>query len=321
MKSYAVWCKQKDKNSNVHLEIHANLWRFPDKKVFLDLGLSIKEFANVEYVKVFYPFTFRTNSIIDLGGKFRTHPTLIKAVFNDNFSMVHQPEDQPKQLVVENERKKFIIYTLDIDNGDCELEHRYDGTLIKLKVSESLHNLGHKYADYSVYYRIRVILNENDIKNMFKVFVPKNSLLESSYNKTEIIDFRLNDKRICDESMLEEIKREGDFQLTKIHFFLLTNSENEIVMFGNKPTCRRLEEHLWKDYVDEETDLDNILAYHWKQSADVGESIQSYNLLIKASTRHTKISHIVMYILVLLFLSVFFNLTTEFVKQFVKWLG
>lgn len=317
MKTYAIWYEKKDLNCNeqAEIEVHFNLWKLPksnrgnwfnrssaNDQLFLDFGLKLVNRKDVKSIKLFLPFNLSKTDIYDLGEKFLRHTDLITGVFNDDYPI--ESGFKPKQIKVnEGPGKYFIIYTLDVENHDCNLESKYSGTILSINIPEDLID-----TDEPLYYRFRISTKELD--DTMKRLKYAGHSLEIISADTHIIDFRVNEKRLYDRSMSEKIRSQGEFKFSKLHFLLMTNSQDEVMTWGENPSSRQIEESIWSKYVGEEYNLSNVFAYHWKQKSG-SKPITSHNSLIKIRVQKSNATKLVTYLIWLAVLSIIFNIATE----------
>jgi hypothetical protein len=318
MKSYAIWFKKIDKtSSNIpELNVHINLWRLPRKRnkllkllnisdntrLLLDFGLKVSNISNVDEIKLYLPYKITKDNIIDLGELFLKHTNLIIGVFNEDYTI--EIGTEPKQILINKGKSdEFIIYLLDIRNEDCSIEDKFEGSLISIKIPEELKS-NHK----KIYYRFRI--NTPALKNMVKT-IKASSIFESALSYTEVVDLRFNEKRLYERSMSEQVKDEGEFKIPKLHFLLMTNAQDEVISNGERYSCRQLED-IWNNYTQDEYNLENVLAYHWKE-----EDVSSHNSLVKIKTHRSTLTKAIIYLLALGVVSVFYNLVTEPIKDYI----
>ncbi|WP_140456885.1 MULTISPECIES: hypothetical protein [Priestia] len=318
IKTYAVWYEKKEQTSNdPEIDVHFNLWQLPIKQkgvsklmekndVFLDIGLMIRDVTNVKSMKLFFPFHISQEQLIDLGHIFLSHTNLITGVFNEDYTV--EIGQEPKQLLVKDREKPFVIYLLDIQNGDCQIESKFGGSLVTLNTP----TLFDSYK--SVYYRFRICATE-ELKNMIRTQKSATSFLEPVSLHTNIIDFRVNEKRLYERSMSEQIKREGQFKFRKLHFLFMTDSRDELISSGENPSYRQLEKDIWHNYVGKQYNLLNIFAYHWKS-----EKKDSHNTLLKVKIQKSNVQKAFTYLIWLGIISVAFNLISNYAQNLLEFI-
>lgn len=314
MNSLAIWCKKKIKEDDIPAEIHFNFWKLPcserkkyklfkeyEYEYFLDIGLKVGNTSNAEEIKVFLPFKISKDELVDLGEILINDAKLINGIFNEDYSIT--TDTTPKQVKVNRpgDDTKFIVYSLDKEN--IIVEYKYEGSVITLKYPNI--DLG---SCNTCYFRFRI--KTNTLETLTRKYDSKNSFFENAFTMTEVIDFRLNEKRSYNGSMAESIKKDGEFRIEKVHFLLLLDGKEDLISNGNSTfTCRELEKNIWKSYIDSKYDKRNIIAYHWRQKIkDIEKSIESFNSLIKIKFSETNSSTIFKYIAVLVTMTIFINI-------------
>ena len=101
----------------------------------------------------------------------------------------------------------------------------------------------------------------------------------------------------------------------KPDFASLSDSSDEVDTFGTGIyECRKLEDHDWDNYLENNYDVTNILAYHWKEKGKDERAISSFSKLIRISTASTNMKVIVTYVLVVVLLGAFGSGVMELIK-------
>jgi hypothetical protein len=91
-------------------------------------------------------------------------------------------------------------------------------------------------------------------------------LLESAFILTEIIDFRVNQRRNLPDSLVEITKKGIPVKFTKTHFFLMREASDDYIFSQGLHDCRGLEKDIWEEYIGGKYNFKRITAYHWKES-------------------------------------------------------
>ncbi len=272
MNTLGIWVennKQKEKwegkkhqeqvrNNNIDLTIHINLWKMQlhrqtkiekitsffknDFDYFLDIGLKLPSIEKIKKLNVYFPFQITAEECIDLGGTFHEDTNLVNAIFNEDYRVISGSGLKILEVVRHDGSDKFNIYRLDTKN-DIKLYQQYNGTVLEISFNQITQSRNESY-----YFRFRIKLKKE--QNFTRVYKPRNSFFESAFMNTEIIDFRINEIRNLDKSLLEKMGKDGLPHLSKIHFLLLRNAKDDYV-FSHKPinSCRELEKEIWKEYL------------------------------------------------------------------------
>lgn len=262
MSCIAVWCTKTTSlpTLNNTLEVHFNLWKLSKQKLpncFLDIGIMVGEAAKASHVNIFVPQPINASDLTDLGVTFRENHQLAAALFNEEYRVTSGVGDKILEVLDADRRPVFSMYVLDLQN-DVTIEEAYGGSIVSVRIPDALSGKKH-------YYRIR--LKGPFIDSLSHFYTPPNSWLESAFFQTELVDFRLNEKRNLNSTLLERMRSEGgDPSLAKTHFFLMREASDDYVFSHKPPTSsRRLEKDIWEEYVGDNHSFDRIIAYHWKE--------------------------------------------------------
>jgi hypothetical protein len=288
MNCLAIWYKPKPlkPKEELGIELHLNLWKLNKKngrkivgiKNFLDIGIMIEKPDNVANIYIFLPFRITKSKIEDLGRYFKNND-LLDAIFNQRLNAI--PSDQPKTLSInDHDKNKFFIYMIDIKNDVRMPAKNYGGSIINIKVS-----IGEDIKP--IYYRIRI--NSDKLEGLYTRYKPESQWLESHYTNNELIDFRVNEKRNLDNSLLEEMHNSGEVFFNNVEYFVMREFKYDYVSSHQEMIrSRKLEADLWKPYVGNDCECGNIIAYHWKW-----DRVPGFNAFVKykfvASDIKTKI--------------------------------
>ncbi len=130
-----------------------------------------------------------------------------------------------------------------------------------------------------------------------------------------MFDFRVNEARDLNQSLLEEISKNKRLKINKQHFFFICSNEEEVIGF-HQPfiSCRNLENYRWNDYVDLENIKEQIfLAYHWKD-----KDVENSNILIKSKYEKNNWRTILKYTIIALILGLLLELMSNWLYDFLK---
>lgn len=272
MNCIAIWCSSTNTQGASHsLEVHFNLWKLGKRRkanCFLDIGLMVQDATNVSHINIFIPKPVAKSHIEDLGITFRKNPDLVSTLFNEDYRISSGAQEKIVEVLSVNRIPIFYIYALDLDS-DISMENAFGGSIIKICIPQELPDKKH-------YYRIR--LKNPYVDSISHIYTPPNSVLESAFSQTELVDFRINEKRNLDYSLLERIHSEGEVSFNKTHLFLMREASDDYV-YSHKPPngSRQLEADLWKGYIGDDYPFDKIIAYHWKET----DTHHSFSAFIK----------------------------------------
>jgi hypothetical protein len=308
-KTIAIWYESF--GANIHdkkLELHLNLWKLPNGNKyerFLDIGLKVEDPADIKQLCLYFPFAVAATDFEDIVSRFIDKPGLVSAIFNENYKVT--TNSQTKFSTIENTSgvKQFDIYQTDSSN--VSHENKYDGTVFKLHFPKN---------SSPIYLRFRV--KGPYLDSLSTIQKVPNSFVQSAFSQTEMIDFRVNEARDLNKSLLEEIGRQSSFVFEKYHFFFVC-SYSEDILGAHKQynSCRNLENYRWAAYVGNEKLKDQTyLAYHWKEMGKTDT-----NVLLKTKFERNNWSTILKYLLVLLLVTILFNLASSYLFDFLQQLS
>jgi len=271
MNCLAIWYKHKPSKPKEELgvDLHLNLWELDRKNVgegkshkdFLDIGIMIENPSNVANINIFTPFKVNKDEIEDLGHYFKDDK-LVAAVFNEQYDVTASTQNKTLKVKDNKDKVKFYIYMVDVKNDIRKQTRNYGGSVFSIKVSTG--------EDIKpIYYRIRI--NSKKLEELYSKYKPETHWLQSHYHKTELIDFRINERRNLDGSLKEAMQNSGEVYFKSVEYFVMRESRYDFVSsHANMYRSRKLEEDLWESYVGGDCKCDDILAYHWSWSGERG---------------------------------------------------
>lgn len=286
MQSFALWYEKRNQNDTEKASVilNFNLWtECKWDRSYFDIGLKVDKLNLIDKINFFFPFEINENKseINDLG-KTLKEANVTSAIFNENYSVTEKV--QGKLLDVSNIEKQIVfnVYELDI-NENIDLEKLSDGTLLSIKIqgNPSLEDL-----TTSVYFRFRIA--KSDFKEMIHEYSANKGGLQNLINSTSTVDFRLNNVRSLNSTLLEKIEAKNNsyFEMKSIHFLLMIKSHVQLQSSGYV-NARKLESDIWNDYVEFNNIKENtedIIAYHYKYIFDKSKD---YDLFVKYTVEKT----------------------------------
>jgi len=287
MNCIGIWqtqahCRENSPNQN-ELECHFNLWtlnRSHRRRIkvdcFLDIGVMLNHANDSTHVNIFIPDRIDKSNIQDLGSVFKDNAELVSAVFNEDYVVLARVKEKTIEVQKADATPLFEIYVLDLET-DVSIESQFGGSVIRVRIPEHLKNRKH-------YYRIRLKCPFVD-KTGYIYTPPASSILEGAFFQTELIDFRLNEKRNLPSSLLEIVHQNGDVRFTKTHFFLMREASDDYVFSHKPPGGRQLEKDIWETYVGADYSFEQITAYHWKEATPH----DSFSIFVKFRSFHSNL--------------------------------
>lgn len=280
------------------VELHINYWSLEAKQAcnYLDIGLRL-ELLNIESFKsinFYLPFKIeKDNYMGNLGSVICSTDDLIELIFNERLKSSFEGVNYKdinfngknsetlrvyKQLEIGDEPSnlKFIVNE---ENNSLRIQipkATLDLTPIKLsdEVEKKIYH----------YFRFRLKLTSEHVKVLSQNYEPQDRLVVSKFEKTEIIDFRLNELRDLPASVCNCLNK--NFILEQIHFFLIRDIHDELKLsHARYKRCRLLENEVWNPYLEfkgiQAILPKQMLIYHFQKNTDTLKHIDRFNAFAK----------------------------------------
>ena len=310
MESFAFWYRETeaDKNSEKKSELSAtmnfNLWcecgwnkRKKGKKTpaadsgfpYLDIGFRIRNLNLAEELYFFIPIRIeessKTDYVEDLGYKYK-QTSLVDATFNKSYETTIAAGRKTIEVKCEQNGKidNFKIYQLDIEH-DVAVSKFSDGTIFTIKTSNILDKNGANRnggqgkdgaASEDIDYYIRFRIKKDPLLFLIHRYSPPNSAIQALFNMTYMIDFRYQNIRSLDNTLIERFSqgRNKIVNVTSLHFLLMTKAY-VAVESGDFKNIRKIEPKVWEEYVNGH-DTTDLVAYHHVSKPDEKKPDEKY---------------------------------------------
>lgn len=275
-------------------ELHLNIWE-KGESVHLDIGLMLDLDDPSATVELYFPWPLvgtegnSPEDIEDLAKRI-TAQDAIPAVFNESWS-VTIPAKNSGYLITEPNTNALLFTIVDVGGAVSAKKHQDTAHALSInvkKLKEKAISLSPQTPKLYVRFRVRSVP-----KSFYCVGIDqKDSGWVSSWQRTEIIDFRLNVRRGVPSNLERSI---GPFiEFSKVHLFLM-KSRNQDIVFEDTlfKSCRSLEdEEFWAGYASNGTDADkrksllNVkqsIGYQWSKKAnrDGGLFVKEFGILAR----------------------------------------
>lgn len=194
--SIQIWYEGTTDNEAI-LSLDINIWRLnkPNRKLLMDFGLKIEDVTQVRKVFMYFPFAFDSSNVSDLGNVF-VDQQILKGIFNENY-VASTDNQNPKNIIVKDDTTNKIIFSIyQFTNSDIAVNNEFGGTIISFEV-KPIHQTKTRY------YRFR--LSSTKYHPLIEHLRPKNTFFESAFIETELLDFRINEKRNQDPNLIEKM--------------------------------------------------------------------------------------------------------------------
>lgn len=288
MVSFAFWYEEVKKTGEGDLSqggqepgkelfalMNFNLWcqcGWGSNAPYLDIGFKVTNLSLAEALYFYLPFELPSpydQHIEDLGVKF-TKTELVDAVFNQNYFVEVAASSKTINVKASDPKKGsdvFRIYEFDIAH-DIEVEPFTSscgdkGTILKIPVAHIVAKPSNRMAEEGsdVYY-FRFRIKDLPLDFLIHPYTPPHKVLQSIFNATYMIDFRYQNARSLDKSLVERFYEPGHHivNVTEVHFLLITKAYVNVSGEYFKST-RKIERRVWREYVNG-YDTEDLVAYH-----------------------------------------------------------
>jgi len=256
-------------------DLHVNYWVIKQRLLlrnhFLDFGLKLNGCKGGK-VHFFIPIKKIDECIFDVGAEL-TERKLANALFNENCEIISKTE---KRIEIKLPEEQLTVFVIDIKN-DIKTQSLYDGTLFSI-------NLPSETKNWYIRFRIKIgfkqalknLLLSREWQTIRSVFskkdTPNGSFYQSVRNSVEAIDFRVNNKRSLNFSLLDE-NQDKFLKFRKLHFLLISESDEGLNFSSTKPKkIHLLENEVWQKYLKGASKkYKNYCAYQWSCSPKLGD--------------------------------------------------
>jgi hypothetical protein len=281
--SLAIWCATEQVEVAGHspkVELHFNIWsglpgNTPD---VLDIGFLFKEHQTIQRLFLYIPGKVDRSQIKDLSGILKDQ-TALSAVFNNTLDVGKDSEDGFD--VVRGTIVQFRVIKVDADDP-CQVSVEQfiedDGRFGTIIVFESsiisrMSGVGDHYI------RLRLVLS-GELEDMLVSHInPSDRIFLSSFYETQVIEFRVNEKRNYSNELRRRQKNGHPPIISTIHYFLVRDLRVEMVQaHATFRKMRRLEPGLWDGYLAGlgSPNAENMIIYHWREVATNDHFIEDF---------------------------------------------
>lgn len=274
--SLAVWCMTSAKTPNgepisPEVETHFNIWSGLPKKHpdTLDIGFLFPGGQTIDRLFLYIPGQIERTYLSDLSTVLKDRKTL-SAVFNETLEVgIATPASYE---VTREGRPEFQVIHVDCDNPDhvsiryLDEENNQIGSVVTFENAI----MRQVAANRPHYIRVRIRLY-GVLRDIFVSSArPRDWVFLSSFYRTQLVEFRLNEKRNFSSSLRALQTASVSLKIAKVQYFLVRDLSVEIVQsHANFRKMRRLESGLWDGYLDGlgGPKPESMIIYHWRAPA------------------------------------------------------
>lgn len=252
---------------------------------YLDIGVKLLDKISFKAINFYLPFHIDEDDYnASLGETICKDIEVISTVFNRSVGKVEPQEklgcydiDLVQQGEQTNTMRFFTHLTLAPSHDGVTIKKSDDLLGTEIVFPGGLFNMDQLMEGQTGYFRFRIVLTAKNRGVISKINRAKDSWLTNHFDKSELVDFRLNEARILPTAIRRKVARRQFIK--KIHFFLIRDASAEYKAAHSDYKCRLLEEELWSKYLgnDEACNRNNMLIYHWSDKAEDNSYLDNFS--------------------------------------------
>lgn len=300
---WAVWIDGDDTST-----VYINDWLNPKGKSYVDVAIRIRGAKISAGLHMYVPFAVSYEEIEDVSQLF-WNTKILQAIFSSACIVDYKKNEHASEIAY-NGKTVDIIH---ISSLDYQVRSLAQGTLI----SVDLEKIQPFIDNDEIYFIWR--MPHKSLDEIFKPKVNVESLMErlKSLITTPVVSekygysIRINESRL----LPEEITRIGAFHRQKLNKVVIGLSIDESYEL-NDAGCyriRRLEENLYREYLPEDYNCENVITYQWNQTRELNLKGQ-FNFYYSIARNSVSHASMMLYVLVLLSVGVIGNFITDLVR-------
>lgn len=313
--SVAIWTDVPPSDSDLHI----NYWIIKKnifiRDHFLDFGVKLINW-NGGRIFFYIPIKNISECLTEIGSEL-SERELANALFNENCEIT---KSAGKRFEIGLPKEKLTTFIFDKDN-DVSSEQRYDGTLFLISIPSEV-------KDWYIRFRLKIPYGLA-VRNLFKQKIwrtirssfsekrtPEGSFYQSVRSSIDAVDFRVNDKRSLNLSLLDE-NQNNFINLRKLHFLLIHDIDDELIFSTTKPKkTRLLENEIWSNYLHGVSGTNRkYCANQWTCSPSDEEG---WNIFIKIRFASANILTIAWYFILIVSMAFAINVFSAFTYDSLK---
>ncbi len=282
MDSFGLWYKVDNEEKTLQkttFEMHINLWSKLKEETYLDIGIKILNYKEINELIFLCPFYLDQSNIFDLSEKIKTKENIDLILNNDadvetkeNYVVIKDHEKKCKYLIFPLKQAVENVQVIEPIDEFSKIIFRFKDFreyIEGLKGNQSEDGCSCDLIDIENLY-IRFRIKSKKMENiLFDNLDPLDNFLQSDFSSTQVIDLKINNIRNISPRIraIASSNKEKLVEFKCIHFLLMEPAESHIEYMSNQMTCRKLENQMWNDYLDLDPEEKlSILVYHSKDN-------------------------------------------------------
>lgn len=304
---WAIWVDGDDTST-----VYINDWLNPKENSYVDIAVRIRGIKSSNGLNVYVPFVVSRDEIEDVS-LFFDDTKILQATFSAACIVDYKKNEHTSEIAY-NGKTVDIVH---ISTLEYQVQSLAEGTMISInfeKLQEFLDNdeayfiwrMPHKSLDEIFKSRV----------NMGSVLGRLRDLLTTPVVSEKYgYSIRINESRV----LPEKITRIGGFHRQKLKKAVIVISIGESYEL-NDSGCyriRRLEENLYKEYLPQNYNRENVITYQWQQNRDYnfqGQFNFYYNILKNSISRGSMF----LYMVLLMAIGIIGNLIANMLYELIK---
>ena len=304
---WAIWVDGDDTST-----VYINDWLNPKENSYVDIAVRIRGIKSSNGLNVYVPFVVSRDEIEDVSLLF-DDTKILQATFSAACIVDYKKNEHTSEIAY-NGKTVDIVH---ISTLEYQVQSLAEGTMISInfeKLQEFLDNdeayfiwrMPHKSLDEIFKSRV----------NMGSVLGRLRDLLTTPVVSEKYgYSIRINESR----ALPEKITRIGGFHRQKLKKAVIVISIDESYEL-NDSGCyriRRLEENLYKEYLPQNYNRENVITYQWQQNRDYnfqGQFNFYYNILKNSISRGSMF----LYMVLLMAIGIIGNLIASMLYELIK---
>ncbi|OAI30875.1 hypothetical protein A1351_00655 [Methylosinus sp. R-45379] len=272
------------------VEVHVNIWRNNQRKKrkhfdLLDIGFRFEELRALRSLSISFPFVIKPEHVSDLFEVMHDTSTL-SAIFNDTLTPGSMLDRGNCFAASHTESKGVQFFVWRCPDKELQFstigEGRDRSTVITIS-DQFFEQVRPRVGDH--YFRLRIEV-PIDMENGFvSSNDPKDSAFLSTISTSEIVEFRLNERRNFSNAIRNRLQAKncGLIDISAVHYFLIRDMGVEMTRSHTAfRKMRRLEPRLWERYLTDCSGFnpDKMIIYHWASFApSATAAVESFSAL------------------------------------------
>lgn len=286
---WAIWIDGDDTST-----VYINDWLNPKGKSYIDIAIRIRDVIISKCLHVYVPFSVSKDEIDDVSLMFHDRK-ILQATFSSACIVDYKKNEHTSEIAYNGKTIDIVhISTLELDLKDLQ-----SGTVISVDLEKLRPFLDNNEA-YFIWRMPHKSLDEIfrpyvDVKNIIQRF--RDLITTPVVSEKYGYSIRINESR----RLPDDINKIGAFHRQKLKKAVVEISIDENYEL-NDAGCyriRRLEEDLYKEYLPEDYDREDVITYQWNQSRD-DNMFGHFNFYYNISRDSVSRGSMILYVILLL---------------------